>query len=1011
VNRIESRILVVDDDADLALATSRLLEQSGYTAVSVRTGAEAWRSLQASRPDLILLDRDLPDQDGVDLCRRIKGDPLYADVFVILISGTFTQSADQVTGLEAGADGYILRPISNHELAARVDAFIRIRRLNRMVRASEQWHRAIMEQAGDAIILRDVGGRILEVNRRACQNLGYTREELVSMTLTDIDPQVCPSAASAMWDRLLAGESLTFESHHRRKDGTLFPVEVSLGCVRLPLGPAVLGISRDITERKKAEVALAENERSLREAQRVGRLGSFLLDIATGFWTSSEMMDEVFGIDAAYERSVAGWLALVHPADRARMDAYFRNEVLAARRAFDQEYRVVRHCDQVERWVHGRGELELDAQGQPVKMRGTIQDVTERRRAQADLERTARDWQTTFDATNDAIWVLDQNHRILRTNRTAERIFHRPCAEILGECCWTVAHGTAGPPHYCPLVRAQQTGQRETTELQQGERWFEVVVDPIRDAAGRHTGAVHIVSDITERKQAEERLRKQAALLDAANDAIYVRRLDHTIVYWNAGAQRLYGVAPREALGRKITDVAHLDAAVFETAHLHLLEHGHWSGELTKVTEAGKEIVLFCRWTLLRDEQGRPQEVLAINSDITAKKQLEAQLLRSQRVQAIGTLTGGIAHDLNNILAPLMMIAPLLRQKVSDPAGLQLVATVENCARRGADIIKQMLTFARGKPELHALLPLRPLFDDLQRFIGETFPRNIQSRVNVPAVLWPVLADPTQIHQAILNLCINARDAMPGGGLLTLAAENVALEQRSPALPAEARPGQYVRLSVADTGTGISPEILDRIYDPFFTTKEVGRGTGLGLATVHGILRGHGGFVCVSTQVGRGSTFELYLPVVTEARTDAAPAPDGPPRRGQGELILLVDDEASVRLVLQRILEEQGYRVLIAEEGFEALALLKRRGPEVQLVITDLMMPGMDGAELVSALRRSDPRLPILGMTGLTDPAAFEGTDNPPLSALLTKPFTREKLLTALGEVLVQPQKDGAASA
>jgi PAS domain S-box-containing protein len=505
-----------------------------------------------------------------------------------------------------------------------------------------------------------------------------------------------------------------------------------------------------------------------------------------------------------------------------------------------------------------------------------------------------------------------------------------------------------------------------------------------------------------ERIRAEEQLREQAALLDAATDAIYVRTLDHTVTYWNAGAERLYGWPRAEALGRKITDLVGLESVAFTAAQAALLEQGHWSGELTKTSKAGNEEVVFCRWTLLRDEQGRPREVLAINTDITGQKQMEANFLRIQRMEGIGALAGGIAHDLNNILAPILMVGPLLRETVSDPESRQMINTVESCVQRGADIIKQLLTFARGKPGARAPLPVRHLLNEMQKIIRETFPRNIQSRVNFPKDLWPILGDATQIHQALMNLCVNARDALPEGGTLTLAAENLTLDETAAALAPEAKPGAYVRVSVTDTGTGIAPEHLDRIFDPFFTTKEIGKGTGLGLATVLGIVRGHGGFVRVNSRVGQGTTFELYLPASPEAKAAGTPAAVALPPRGQGELILVVDDEAAVREIMRQTLEKYGYRVIAAGEGAEALALFGQH-PEIKAVITDMMMPGMDGPKLVRALRQLDARLPILGMTGLAERAGVKGLEALNLPAVLNKPFAGVDLLAALHEALAKP--------
>ncbi len=505
---------------------------------------------------------------------------------------------------------------------------------------------------------------------------------------------------------------------------------------------------------------------------------------------------------------------------------------------------------------------------------------------------------------------------------------------------------------------------------------------------------------ITERKEAEERISEQAALLDAANDAIYVRALDHTVTYWNDGAERLFEWPRAEALGRKISDLGDLGREVFETAHATLLEQGSWSGELTRINKAGKKLTIFCRWTLLRDEHGRPKAILAINTDITEQKQLETSFLRAQRMEGVGALAGGIAHDLNNILQPILMTVPLLSAMTTDPESREMLNTVESCAQRGADIIRQLLTFARGTPGMRVPLPVHHLMRDIDKIIRETFPRNIQVSIRAAQDLWSVMGDATQIHQALMNLCVNARDAMPDGGKLTLAAENLTLDEAFAATLPDAKPGLYVRMTVTDTGTGIPPEHLDHIFDPFFSTKEIGKGTGLGLPTVLGIVRGHGGCLLVKSQVGKGTAIELYLPASPEAKPVAPPQHGTLPPRASGELILVVDDEPSVRRMIQRMLETHGYKVVTAAEGAEAMGLFARYRPEVRAVLTDMMMPGMDGPSLVRALRLLEPQLPIFGMTGVSEKADLKGLAALDLAKLLTKPFTNAALLEVLHQTL-----------
>ncbi len=880
--------------------------------------------------------------------------------------------------------------------------FAETKQAQEVLRRSQEEFKDLFDNAPVGFHELDAAGRIVRINNIELKMLGYAAEELLGQFIWKLSAEEETSRRTVL--AKLAGEmppSEGFERLFRRKDGTTFPVLITDRLLKRADG-AIIGIHgavQDITERKRAEQRVTDALNFNQTVLRASPVGIVVFKAAGPCVSANEAIGQIIG----------GSREEVLKQNFRQLESWKNSGMLAAAEAA-LAMQAERKLETQMLTTFGRKVwcacrfVPFQYEGEPHLLL-IIGDITERKQVEEEIARTAREWQTTFDATRDAIWILDPNHRILRTNKTAESYFQRPCSEMMGKPCWEIVHGTTEPIPDCPFVRSRKSGRRETMDLQTRERWFEVIVDPIFDTAGQYAGAVHIVSDITERKRAEERIREQAALLDAANDAIYVRALDHTVTYWNDGAERLYGRTRAEVLGRKIIELGEVDREAFETAHAALLEQGSWSGELKKINKAGKGIIVFCRWTLLRDEQNQPKEVLAINTDITEQKQLEANFLRAQRMEGIGALAGGIAHDLNNILQPILMTAPLLRETTSDPENCEMLDTVESCARRGADIIRQLLTFARGEPGVRVPLPVRHLMHDMDKIIRETFPRNIQLNINAPKDLWQVMGDATQIHQSLMNLCVNARDAMPDGGTLTLAAENLTLDEAFAAMMPGAKSGFYVCVSVADTGMGIPPENLERIFDPFFTTKEIGKGTGLGLPTVLGIVRGHGGFVRVNSQVGKGTTFELYLPASSEAKAAARPKHETLPPRADGELILVVDDEASIRGVVWHTLEKHGYRVVIAAEGAEAMGLFARHRAEVRAVLTDMMMPGMDGPALVRALRQQEPQLPIIGMTGVGEKADIKGLEALGLVVLLTKPFNSAGLLGVLHQALAAPRK------
>jgi two-component system sensor kinase len=498
-------------------------------------------------------------------------------------------------------------------------------------------------------------------------------------------------------------------------------------------------------------------------------------------------------------------------------------------------------------------------------------------------------------------------------------------------------------------------------------------------------------------RRARRKIEEQAALLDKSRDAITVQDLDDTILFWNQSAERLYGWPAAEALGRAAGKLLFRGASPeFAEATRLSLEKGEWVGELQQVTRAGKEVVVESRWTLVRDDAGQPRCRLIVNTDITEKKKLEAQFLRAQRMESIGTLAGGIAHDINNVLTPIMMSLDMLKMDLPQAQRQALLTSLERSAQRGAGMVKQILSFARGIEGQRIQLQLRHIVDDLDKMLRRTLPRGIEITTTIPKDLWTLSGDPTQLYQMVMNLCVNARDAMPQGGRLTIAAANVVLQPEDCAAP----PGPYVRLTVADTGMGMPSEIQEKIFDPFFTTKAYGKGTGLGLSTVLGIVKGHGGVISVSSEVDKGSQFQILLPAAEGSQVEGAVKEPAKAPSGHGELILVVDDEAPIRQLTKINLESNGYRVLTAQDGSEGVALYSQHQQEIQLVLTDIMMPRLDGMGLARAVHALNPRARIIAGSGLATSIDDTTPGNAHFQAVLLKPFTADDLFKTVSEVL-----------
>jgi PAS domain S-box-containing protein len=533
-------------------------------------------------------------------------------------------------------------------------------------------------------------------------------------------------------------------------------------------------------------------------------------------------------------------------------------------------------------------------------------------------------------------------------------------------------------------------GSSKTVE----ERWR-----TFHDDAGRPIRAAGTCQDITERKMAEEKLREQAALLDKAQDAIIVRNLDHRVLFWNRSAERLYGWKAEEALNQSVRTLLYRDPAAYERAIQSTVDTGEWVGEIEQFTRDGKPLTVEGRWTLVRDDEGRPKAILAINTDISERKILERQFLRAQRMESIGTLAGGIAHDLNNLLAPIVMGVDLLKRFGLNEQSLELVRNIERSARRGTDLVKQVLSFARGVEGSRVTVFPVHVVREVEAIAQNTFPKNITFESDAPKNVWPITGDPTQLNQVLLNLCVNARDAMPDGGRLGIRIRNANVSAADAASRPEVGPGRYVRIEVSDTGCGMSPGVIERIFEPFFTTKEMGKGTGLGLSTVLGIVRSHDGFIAVKSAVNEGSVFTLHLPAPLET-SPRDPASLGEVEilpRGNGELVLVVDDEALVLNVTKQTLETFGYRVVTAEDGAQAMGVYALHRADIAVVLTDMMMPFMGGAALVAALIRLDPSIRIIAASGLS---TNRDVINAGVRHFLAKPYTADALLSVLKAAL-----------
>ena len=634
------------------------------------------------------------------------------------------------------------------------------------------------------------------------------------------------------------------------------------------------------------------------------------------------------------------------------------------------------------------------------------QDCIGGKSTDAEFQVSEARYRALYESSFDGVLLTEPEGRILAANPAACRILSRTEEQL--RTLTRLDLITPGDPRTTGLI-----AERDKTGRYQGElamvrgdgRTFAAEVASVVFATAHGTITSMIIRDVSERRRTESQLKEQAQWLDIANEAIFVTNLDHSITYWNQGAVRMTGWTAAEMIGQDISDL--LEGAGISDPQAQVIRRQltDWRGTLSCRHRNGTPQMVAVSVTVLRDAYGEPTGRLTLGADITEQTRLKETYERALRVQSLGMLAAGVAHDFNNILTPIGMSVEMLRARLSHRDDLKLLEGIQACATRGAAMTRQILGFAQGVGSEARAIQVRIILREVADIVRETFPHSITLETDAPSDLWPVMANSTQIHQVLLNLCVNARDAMPQGGRLRLGGCNCVLDEEAAARMEGARKGAWLVLFVEDTGTGIAPDLLLRIWEPFFTTKSRATGTGLGLSTVRDIVETHAGFSAVETTAGRGTAFRVFLPAIGSSTRQQEPGAPRKTPRGDGEKILVVDDEIVIRDMTKVALTKAGYWVATAANGAEALEMIKARPELFDLVLADIDMPELDGAKLASALSVIRPTLPVAAMSGLSnksanvDPAQFSGE-------FLPKPFTVEELFRAVRQALERKEQE-----
>jgi two-component system, cell cycle sensor histidine kinase and response regulator CckA len=965
---------------------------------------------------------------GKNLCLYPEGvqalfpaDTLLADMGAESYAGIpLWDSAGRPIGLLAVLDG---RPFHDEGMisyilqltAASAAAALERERNDRLLIAREREFRTLAENSPDSILRYDNGCRCIYANPRIENTLGIPAGGMPGKTPMEIFPageyreyqdrieEVLRTGAEADLEVVVPDTGEGVRYHHVR-----FTAERDQeGAIT-----GVLVIGRNITERKQMENVLRESEERFRTLTEQSPVGIHIIEDDL-FRYVNPAFAEIHGYTPEEIINRLGPVDFITPEDRERVLDSIRHSTAGEKMLSRLEFHIKRKDGSI-RAVEVFGS-RASHRGYPAII-GTIIDVTERKRSEEKLFQVTERWERTFDAVPDLIAIIDTDFRIVQANKAmAERLGATP-EECAGHVCYEAVHGTKSPPSFCPHTCSLRDCREHAAEVSE-ERLggdFIVSTSPIYDSKGGLIGCVHVARDITERKRAETRLNEQLLflqqLLDSIPIPVYYKDVDGLYLGCNTAFEAFICLPRREIVGKTVYDVTPKERADrhHEADSALLCQPGAQIYEVSGTYKNGEHHdVIFNKATFV-DANDRVAGIVGAMMDITSlrkaeeeRKLLEAQLHQAQKMEAIGQLAGGIAHDFNNILTAIMGCAEITLLRMENGSPLRhYVEQILTSSERAAELTNALLTFSRRQVLHTKPIDLCGVVRDLKKMLGRLIPEDIDFRTQLAEGTLIVMADKGQIEQVLMNLVTNAKDAMPNGGTLTIDVSPAIMDERFVHAHGFGDPGDYACVTVADTGQGMDEETAKRIFEPFYTTKEVGKGTGLGMAIIYGIIQQHNGCITVHSEQQRGTTFKIYLPRIAEKIDETHVTREAEPSPGGTETILLAEDDMAVRELHKMILEEAGYGIVEAVDGQDALDKFMERMAEVDIVVTDVIMPKIDGKSLYEEIRKIRPDMKVLFMSGYTKDIIVKRGILEDEFSYISKPVKSFELLKKVRDVL-----------